>query len=295
MQLSELVSKYIGDPRYLSTDRSKDTYEHCLRQFLAYLTNVGVDNSIRSLTPENVEGFVQYLYANGLSNTSVNLRLSAIAGLAKYGKQQRSRGKPLVASNPVEFVKRPKNERPKEKYLALDEIRSLLAADGPANERLAIALIADQPLRATEYCEAKVSDLSLSADGTVSLTVRVKGGRFKTKVLGAKVSEALQASLREREAGSDETLLVNTAGQAYTRQTLSEMIVRTARRVGVTRLPVRAHVIRHSIASLAAANGATEHELAEMLNHAGTATVRRYVHGIRPDAALTKVRAMLNE
>jgi site-specific recombinase XerD len=123
--------------------------------------------------------------------------------------------------------------------------------------------------------------------------MRVKGDAYRQKVLGDNVAAALQASLRERAAGPDETLIVNTKGAPYTRQCLSEMLLKLARRAGIVRIPVRAHVIRHSIASAAAALGASEHELAEMLNHSGTHTVKRYVHGVPPDAALARVRDLL--
>ena len=231
MQLSELVSKYIGDPRYLSTDRSKDTYEHCLRQFLAYLTNVGVENSIRSLTPENVEGFVQYLYTNGLRNTSVNLRLSAIAGLAKYGMQNRNKQtkKPYMTSNPIDFVKRPKNERPKEKYLTATEIRAMSVADCPDNERLALAFLFDTNLRVSVAAGAKVKDLQPDGD-RVRLSVVEKGDNPDTFLLSPDVAEPLLKSLKQREAGPEETLLLNTKGEPYTRQTLSETVARVARR-----------------------------------------------------------------
>ena len=72
------------------------------------------------------------------------------------------------------------------------------------------------------------------------------------------------------------------------------MLLRLARRADICRIPVRAHVIHHSIASAAAALGARGHELAEMSNHSDTNTVRRYVHGIGPDGALARVRVLLD-
>lgn len=128
----------------------------------------------------------------------------------------------------------------------------------------------------------------------MALTVRVKGGNYKTKVLGQRVTELLTRALREGEAGPQETILVNAKGEPFTRQSLSEMLLRLARRVGIKRIAVRSHVIRHSIASAAAQLGASVHELAEMLNHSDTNTVTRYVHGIAPDAALGRVRALLD-
>src|SRR5262249_44818148 len=156
-------------------------------------------------------------------------------------------------------------------------------------ERLALELIVDQPLRASEFCEARVSDLQLDGDASgaerVALTVRVKGGSYKTKVLGVRCAQLLTKALREREASPVETLLVNAKGEPFTRQSLSEMLLRLGKRANIRRIPVRSHVIRHSIASAAAQLGASVHELAEMLNHSDTNTVKRYVHGVQPDAA----------
>jgi site-specific recombinase XerD len=295
MTLPDLIAKYIADPRYLSTARSKETYEHCLRQFLTYLvTEAKADTGLRQFTPEHVEGFVGWLYRHEMVNSSVNLRLSALSGLAKYGMQQRLRGKPLIDANPVDFVKRPKNARPKEKYLTAVEIRALLATDCPANERLALALLFDTQLRVSAAVNAKVKDLRLDGD-SVRLSVVEKGDNPDTFLLSPDVAAALCASLKEREAGPEETLLVNTRGEAYTRQTLSEAVARVARRAGVTRVRVGAHLFaRHSPASLAGQDGASEFEIAAMLRHRSTATAKRYVHGVVAETARDRVRGLLN-
>jgi len=295
MRLSDLTQKYLADPRYLSSPRSKETYDRCIGQFVAYLMNQKLENSVEQFTPENIKGFVQYLFTAGQCASTVNTALSCLSGLARYGMQhEKAKGAGYVIdTNPVDRVKRPKSEPPVAKYLALDEVRAILATECPANERLALMLIVDQPLRATEWCEAKVRDLSLDDDRVV-LTVRVKGGNQRSKMLGTSAAAALIASLKLREAGKDEPLILNSLGKAYTRQTLSEMTARVARRAGITRIPVRTHVIRHTIASAAASAGASEHEIAEMLNHSGLSTVKRYVHGVRPDAALARVREAIN-
>jgi site-specific recombinase XerD len=293
MRLSELSTKFLNDPRSITTARSRETYDLCFSQFEAFLVNAGVDTSASALTADNVEAFVGYLFERGLSSTTVNLRLSALASLSKYAMTVKHRGRYLLDENPVQRIRRPKNARPPKRYLALDELRALLAVDCPANEKLALELIVDQPLRVTELCDAKVRDLAPAGeDGEgVALTVRLKGGRFETKVLGDRVAVLLKAALREREAESDETIIVNVKNEPWSRQAFSEMVQRNAYRAGITRVSVRAHLIRHSVASMAAALGASVPELAAMLNHAGLSTAARYVHGVRPDAALARVRA----
>src|SRR5262245_28668076 len=119
---------------------------------------------------------MRYLFDEKKMNpTTVNLRLSALSGLAAYAMKEEVtyRGKPVVLTNPIDRVKRPKNAEPKEKYLALSEVRAILAADCQENERLALEMIVDVPLRATEYCEARVRDLVLDGEA-IALTVRVK-------------------------------------------------------------------------------------------------------------------------
>src|SRR5262249_25538826 len=106
-----------------------------------------------------------------------------------------------------------------------------------------------------------------------------------------RVAALLKAALREREAEPDEPIIVIMKNEPYSRQAFSEMVQRNAYRAGITRVSVRAHLIRHSVASMAAALGASVPELAAMLNHAGLSTAARYVHGVRPDAALARVTA----
>lgn len=296
MMLSELASKYTGDIRYLSTGRSKDTYDHCLAQFIGWLTvTMKLENSIRQFTPANVNGFVEYLQQQGLKATTINLRLAALSGMAKYGMQRETRpGKYLLNENPVDRIKRPKNKKPPERYLVLDELRLVLnAPDTPVNEQLVLLAFADQPLRASEWAGLSVRDARLVDDNRIAISVRVKGGNYKTKVLGERFSRALDADLKVREPRPDDPLLVNSVGKRYTRQTISEVVHRAAKRAGVTRVPVRAHLIRHTIASAAGADGASDHAIAAMLGHSGTQTVKRYVHGVRPDEALERIRGVL--
>ena len=294
MQLSKVsgeFTRYLVERRGCSP-RTRDKYDDDYGQFIAFVLDRG-GNDIRSFTADNVEAFAAMLVARGIAASTVGAKLSALASLAKYAMRQKGdRGKYLLTDNPVTRIERPKRQEPAIKHLSVTELRALLAAPADAGERLALALLADQPLRVTEWTDANVGQLTVSGDRT-ALTVVVKGGRTRSKVLGDDVAAQLAAVLRQREAQPDEPLLLNTQGNRYSRQTFSEMVSRNARRAGITRIAVRAHVIRHSIASIAAENGATVYEIAEMLNHRNLQTAQKYIHGITPDAALQGVREAL--
>jgi len=296
MQLSRLASEYIRtlrkNPDYSS--QTADKYEDELGEFVAYVRMHGQD-SVRDFTADRVLEFVQHVKGRGVGNSSIAGKLAALGSMAKYGMQTKGeKGKYLLDQNPLDRVPRPKKKDVPIRFLSPGQLDMLLAVDCQPNERLALTMLADQPLRATEWATRKVKDLILREDGGVSIGVKVKGGRLKTKRLGEDAGRALLASLKQREAGPEETLLLNCEGKPYTRQTLSEMVARLSRRAGLPER-VSAHVIRHSVASEAAANGASVYEIAEMLNHGNLQTAHRYIHGVREDAALTTVRERRRE
>ena len=61
-------------------------------------------------------------------------------------------------------------------------------------------------------------------------------------------------------------------------------------------MPCRAHVLRHSIATLASNSGADVQAVAAMLNHSSTATVSTYLHSQagRVEEARARVRSVMS-
>lgn len=288
LTLSEAARRFA---REKETEATRETYLRRLDQFLAYLIDCDRPNAVDSFNEENVRGFVGYLRDEaGIGANSIRSILSALSSFAKWAmteKHPKRRGH-LLESNPVEHIKRPKHVPPPEKWLTLDQLHVLLAAVKDDRERLALSALADQPLRASEWCRANVADLYQEGD-TVGVQVRVKGGAYRRKALSPQFTEVLLKHLREREARPGDPILVNIHGKRWSRQGLSNLIDRIAQRAGLG-VPVRAHMIRHTIASRAAFNGSSVYEIAEMLNHRSLQTAQRYIHGVRGDVALDKVR-----
>lgn len=67
-------------------------------------------------------------------------------------------------------------------------------------------------------------------------------------------------------------------GQPLSRSALSETVSRIALRAGSTRIQVRSHVIRHSVATLAVDSGADLPTATAMLSHSNTATISTSLH-----------------
>lgn len=283
MQVSALANQYLKwfGARGASP-RTIECYDLTYSQFVAFLMGKGKENDLRQFTPENIDAFTTYLTENGRKASSINVKLAALHSLGEYGvKSKDAKGRYFLAENPLDRVFRPKRQKPAEKYLYKVELQQLLAVECPATVRVALELLVDTALRASEIALANVSHLSLDGD-RVLLAVTVKGGAPRVVTLGTRVGQMLLESLRFREARPDDPLVVNEKGERYTRTTISEMVLRLARKAGISRILVRAHVLRHSVATLASASGADLKTIAEMLNHSDTNTVSRYVH--RKDA-----------
>lgn len=296
MRLSDLGSQYLKwFAQRNASPKTIESYDLAYTQFVAFLIGLGQQNSIESFTPEHIDAFIGHLTQTGRKASSVNIKLSALHSLGEYGKKSKDgRGKYYLAENPLDRIVRPKEEPVHERYLTLVEIRQLLAHPKPAACQIAIEILVDVQLRASELTNANVEHARLDGDRVV-LAVRVKGNRFKEVTLGQAVSARLLEALKFREARPSDPLVVNEKGHRYTRTTLSEMILRQAKRAGITRFPVRAHVLgRHSVATLASESKVEIPVIAGMLNHSDLNTVQKYVHrNAAVDAAREAVREAL--
>jgi site-specific recombinase XerD len=294
MQLSRLASDYL---RHITSvkgcsPRTEECYRLAYDQFAHHLRTRGLPDAVKHFTPDTVESFVAFLLGEGMKRSSVGIKLSALASLGAWAKTRKDeRGRYVLDENPVERIERPKKDHPIEKYLTASEVRSILGAECAPNEKLALLILFETQCRSSELVRAKVADLRLD-DERAAIPVTLKGGRSDLKRLSAETTAILLGTLKEREAGPKEPLLVNREGRAYNRSSISELVVRVAKRAGVTRVRVGAHLFaRHSAASIAGQLGSTVPEIAAMLGHADFSTARRYTHGVSADAARDRVMA----
>jgi len=277
--------------------RTFDVYESAHRQYLAHLASTGCPDDVRSFTPETIESWTTALQARGLKASSTGTMLAALTSLGQYGVKAKHDGRYILAENPMMRVHRPKRHRPREKYLSRDELLAFLSVKAAAPERLAVDLLVDTALRASEVANANTEDVRPDKGPhgeRVILSVRMKGGGHRETTLGAEVAGRLLESLKFREAKPTDPLLVTVTGARFTRTSLSDTVIRLAKRAGITRIPVRAHVLRHSVATLASVAGGELSVIAAMLNHTDTQTVQKYIHrSAGVDAVRESVRRLL--
>lgn len=186
----------------------------------------------------------------GVGARTVHSRLAHLAALGDYLVKHR-----LLPENPLDHVERPRFKKRPSKFLFPEEVKTLLAAERPEHERVALALFLDTILRVSELAGATVGDLEQTAD-QMFLRVVVKGGDERRVPIPHEMAAQLDAYLTGRgDLTRSAPLLVNSRGQRWTRSGLSQRVAQIAREAGITRLRVSAHKLRHTAASLALASG----------------------------------------
>jgi site-specific recombinase XerD len=224
-----------------SSSATRDAYRRDVRGFLAFLDGHGLD--LLAVTRQVVDAFARTLEAEGKAPATVARRLSALASLFTYLVDEG-----LLASSPVERVKRPKvpNESTR---LGLDraEACALLdaaAASSPRDHAL-VALLVGNGLRISEALGLDVEDLA---------------------------TERSHRYLGDRTSGP---IFVTASGRRLDRVQAHRVFRRLAKAAGIDKV-VSCHSARHGFVTLALESGAPLHRVADAAGHASPVTTQRY-------------------
>jgi integrase len=290
------------------------TYERHIR--LHILPDLG-GLPIARLRPEQLDRLYAELLAKGLSRTSVQ-HVHAI--LRRSLSQATRRG--VIARNPTDLVDPPGRDHPEMQVLSIDQARALLASAraGRHAELEALYVLAlTTGMRRGELLALRRADVdivkrTLTVTGTLQRvkhsdgTSTLERAQPKTKTSMRQIpltSAAVDALKRHAQrqgqqravAGSDwvDSGLVFTnerGGAVEPRNLLSRSFAPLLSEAGIPH--VRFHDLRHTAATLMAAQGVHTKVVSEMLGHASVGiTLDLYSH-VTPSMAQQAVTAMDN-
>jgi site-specific recombinase XerD len=220
-------------------------------------------------------------HLNGKPAT-VARRLSAVSSFYAYWLSE-----DMVARNPAARAARPKvSSAPVSIFLTRRQSADLLAyVDGMAGKRpgVIVRLLAQTGMRVGELTAARIPDLGMSG-GHHTLTIVRKGGEPAELVVAGSTYERVISYLGGRRDGyilHVQRTERRTGDGQMDRSHVRQLLRRVAREAGLpeaVHAKMHPHVLRHSAATILAADNIPLHEIQALLGHADLRTTQRYIH-----------------
>ncbi|MGP4018867.1 tyrosine-type recombinase/integrase [Saccharopolyspora sp. 5N708] len=281
-----LISAWLGS--FADSADTRAAYARDLREYLAWCAQRDLDPLAMRL-PE-VQMYAAQLAAATNPRTgrpfASSTRARKLAAVSSWYTFLVRAG--AIDANPARDAARPRYDRRHSTTTSVSERQAagMLGASrdyqhrtmGPEAAALATALLIDLGIRVSELCNANLADLG-QREGIRVLTVRMKGGKIRTRPIPAQVAALLDAYLDVRPAGDSDALLVTRGGDRINRHQVYRLVQRVAADAGVP-MPQRItpHSMRHAFNTIARERGAALEDRRDALGHSSAAITQLYDH-----------------
>jgi integrase/recombinase XerC len=253
------------------------SYRTDLVQFEEYLRSVGLDlDRFDEVRKDHVRGLLARLHRQGVKKSSVSRKLSSLRAFFRYLD-----GQGVLAADPTQGVRNPKQERHHPRALNVDQAVSVVDAPVPEDAEglrdLALAeLLYGSGLRISEALGLDVDDVD---PGSGMIRVMGKGSKERLSPLGDASAERLRAWLRRRHElvadPSERALFLGARGGRLNRRQAARIVASLAKAAGLPQ-SVHPHMLRGSFASHMLQAGADLRDVQELLGHERISTTQRY-------------------
>ena len=280
-QLEELIERFLASQDV--THGSRRTYRSALRQFFAWFTKKKITNPTR----ETILAFKEWLDAKGLRPFTRSGYLVAVRKFFEWAEGLKLY--PNIAKG-IKGAKRSLKSHQKDS-LTIDQIKLVITSieretiQGKRDFAL-INLLIRTGLRLIEISRADIADLQIENDEAL-LWIRGKGkdGKDDFVVLTEETLNPILEYLRVRKLNhKKEALFASLSDRNYgkhiTTFSLSRLIKRHFRRVGINSRRITAHSLRHTFGVLSIKAGASLYEVQLAMRHSAPTTTEVYLGDI---------------
>lgn len=270
-------------------------YANDLEEFHAFLLRLGQTpqglETPEAVQREHLRRFLADLHRQGIKKSSMARKLSS---LRSFFRHCAARG--LLAHNPAQGLRNPKQDKPQPKALNVDQSKALVESRGTRSgsssseekNRKDLALrLRDIALAELLYgaglriSEALGLDVTHVSPRDEAVRVLGKGSKERLAPLGDPARQALAAYLQLRplldKGNSEKALFLGAQGKRLQRRQANRIIAALAAEAGLPQ-NVSPHMLRHSFATHLLQGGADLRSVQELLGHARLSTTQRYTH-----------------
>jgi site-specific recombinase XerD len=231
------------------------------------------------ITANDVVAYRDHMLGGRLiSYATIARRLAALSAFCAWSVRNE-----LLASNPADGVKAPRQARTPPRALSRVDVNRLIRKTEQAGNPLHVAVVtmlANTGIRVHELCLLQLADVEISERGG-RLAVRGKGNKFRRVPLNLETRRALHLYMKYRPDVDTEQLLLGRRSEPLTESGAWRIVRKYARLAGVDASP---HTLRHTFATrLLREAGADLVVVADLLGHENINTTARYTRSTEDD------------
>ena len=264
--------KYLKDYKNYS-DLTIKSYCVDLKEFSVY-----VNKDLSKVSKEDIKKYLNYLFEKDDKNKTVSRKISTLKSFYRYLKESG-----CIGINPMGNIKYPKKEKSLPKFIAYNELESMIeiSKNGTFGVRnnLIVELLYATGVRVSELVNIKLNDIDYD---NRSIRIMGKGSYERVVFYGDYVSELLSLYIKglrsELLTGKQsDYLLLNKNGENITSRGIAKIIDNIIKETEV-KVKVSPHTLRHTFATHLLDNGCDLRSVQELLGHKNINTTEVYTH-----------------
>jgi integrase/recombinase XerC len=245
------------------------------------LTETGYDQVFVSIDVNSVRNYLSFLSELKQCKSTIARKIATLRSFYKFLVKRN-----LVKTNPVMFVRTPKQERKLPRVLEYDEIKRLLDAPPAdtwlgARDRAIMETLYSTGVRVSELVALNMDDVDFLGE---VIHVRGKGKKERIAPIGSSALQAIQhyMEFRNRRSQSNpdfdmKVLFVNKHGKRLSTRSVRRKMDKYLKMAGLD-TSISPHTLRHSFATHMLNNGADLRSVQELLGHQSLSTTQIYTH-----------------
>jgi integrase/recombinase XerD len=262
------------------SDNSTQAYIHDIDKLTQYLLENNSTVSPSELQLKDLQQFIKWIAALGMTASSQARIISGIRAFYKYCLLEQ-----ISRTDPSTLLEAPKLKRTLPDVLSFDEIEAIISQidlskpEGGRNKAI-LETMYSCGLRVTEVVNLKISQLYTDA-GFIRVTG--KGDKERLVPIGrsaVKYIKVYMKNIRVHVAvkqGNEDILFLNKRGTKLSRVMIFLIIKDLVKKAGIKKT-VSPHTFRHSFATHLVEGGADLRAVQEMLGHESITTTEIYTH-----------------
>lgn len=259
---------------------SIEAYENDIKKLLSYSHISTPSLSLKNMSLQNLQAFIQWLAELGLSARSQARIISGVKAFYRFLLLEN-----IIEDDPTDLLELPKLGRKLPETLSLMEIDSMIGEidrskpEGERNKAI-LETLYSCGLRVTELVELKISNIYPEES-----FIRVIGKGDKERLVPIGQHALHQIALYvdqvrvhvDVKRGYEDFVFLNRRGAKLTRNMIFIIIKDLADRAGIHK-NISPHTFRHSFATHLVEGGADLRAVQEMLGHESIITTEIYTH-----------------